>query len=386
MTRTLAVGITWAVLGCCLVAQDSSDPLPRRGFLGVGLEQAGDGVRVFTVSPESTAAAVGISIGDVIVQLDGQPVTTPEFLIAAMGRRRGGDSIRLTIARNGERRTVEAALRPFPPERMANATVHYASVELRSGVRLRTIVSVPTTAVIERVPAVLLIQGGGCGSIDTPIGPPIAQPGLMHAIGSRGFVTMRVEKSGVGDSQGEPCAEIGFQEELAGYRAALAALRSHPAVDPVRVYVLGISLGGVFAPLLGAETPVAGIVVYGTLAGPPPPYPGRSERFFREFASVDVQAAWEKVGTRVLVLHGEYDVGPEVNRSAHEQVAAFVNRATPGAAEFRELPGLDHCWSRHPSLDASRDRCGQGQQTPDLAEAILAFLRPPTRAALPGRG
>jgi hypothetical protein len=72
----------------------------------------------------------------------------------------------------------------------------------------------------------------------------------MQTIGSQGFVTMRVEKSGVGDSQGEPCAWIGYSEEIAGYRAALAGLRSNPAVDPNRIFLLGISLGGCSHPSL----------------------------------------------------------------------------------------------------------------------------------------
>jgi hypothetical protein len=92
---------------------------------------------------------------------------------------------------------------------------------------------------------------------------------------------------------------------------------------------------------------------------------------------VDVRSAWEKVATRVLVLHGGYDVDPQVNRAAHEAVAAFVNRTRPGSAEFRELPGLDHCWTRHPSLEASAGRCGLGEPAPDLADAILAFLGSP---------
>jgi dienelactone hydrolase len=357
------------------LTQDPAGMLPRRGYLGVGLEKADGGVRVSGVAPESTAAAAGITVGDLIVAVDGRPVESPESVIAAVGRHKGGDETSIRILGSGGLRTIDTALKSYPVERMQNAAMHYSSVEEEPGVRLRTIVSVPAGPTGKRFPAVLLIQGGGCGSIDAPIGPPVAQPGLMHAIGSRGFVTMRVEKSGVGDSQGAPCASIGFKEELAGYRAGLAALREHPAVDPQRIYLLGISLGGVFAPLLAAETHVAGIVVWGTLAGPPPPYPGRSDRFFSEFAVVDVAAAWRKVNTRVAVLHGEYDVGPEVNRSAQDKIMAYVDGANPGSAESHELSHLDHCWTRHESLEASTDLCGRGEETSVLPDAILAFLR-----------
>ena len=357
------------------IAQQDTTPLPRRGYFGVGLEKSEGGARVFTVTQGSTAADAGISAGDVIAAIDDQPTRTPESVVSAIGRHKSGESVTIDVLQNGNPRRIEAVLKPFPMEQMKNATVQYGSVVALPGVRLRTIVSVPTTPQANRFPAVLLIQGGGCGSIDAPFSPGVAQPGTMHTIGAQGFVTMRVEKSGVGDSEGPPCDSIGFQEELAGYQAALKALQSHPSVQSERIYLLGISLGGVFAPLLAAETKMAGIAVYGTGASPPPPYPGRSERFFKEFAQVDITAAWAKVATRVHVLHGEYDVNDYVNRSSHEAIAAIVNKSGAGFAQFKELPGLDHCGSRHVSLEASKDKCGQGEPASALDDAILTFLR-----------
>jgi dienelactone hydrolase len=356
-------------------AQSELDALPRRGYFGVGLEQAENGVRAFAVTPGSTAAAAGVLVGDVIAAIDGRPAGSPEAAVAAIGRHKSGESVTIDLLRGGERHMIEVTLKPYPLEEMANASVHYGSVTALPGVRLRTILSVPTGQPDQRFPAVMLVQGGGCGSVDSPFNVTVAQPGLMHAIGSQGFVTMRVEKSGVGDSEGPACASIGYVEELSGYRAALTALRAHPSVDPQRVYLVGISLGGVFAPILAAETKVAGISVYGTLAVPPPPYPGRSERFFKEFAAVNLAEAWAKTATRVQVLHGEYDIDAYVSSEGHQQIAAIVNGSGTGSALYRELPGLDHCWTRHPSLEASKDRCGQGEPTTVLADTILAFLR-----------
>ena len=356
------------------VAQDAGADLPRRGYFGVGLEQSEVGVRVFSVAPGSTAASAGIEVGDVIVTIDRHAVDTPAAVVAAIGSHLSGDSILMDVRREDDVRAIDAVLKEYPREQMVNSTVRYGVVKGPQRVRLRTIVSVPKSPPGERFPAVLLIQGGGCGSIDMPIGPPVAQPGLMHGIGAQGFVTMRVEKSGVGDSEGPPCAEIGYEEELAGYQVALAALQRHPSVDPEQIYLLGISLGGVFAPQLAEETHVAGIIVWGTLANAPPPYPGRSERFFAEFATADVAEAWRNVDTRVLILHGEYDTGDQVNRAAGERIAEFVNESSRGAAEFEELAGLDHCWSHHPSMEASVDRCGQGEPSEALLESILGFL------------
>ena len=80
------------VVSIGLLQQSGDDPLPRRGFFGVGLEKAETGARVFSVAPDSTAAAVKIVVGDVIEAVDLQSVTSPEAVVALIGRHKGGDS------------------------------------------------------------------------------------------------------------------------------------------------------------------------------------------------------------------------------------------------------------------------------------------------------
>ncbi|HVJ29643.1 MAG TPA: alpha/beta fold hydrolase, partial [Gammaproteobacteria bacterium] len=256
---------------------------------------------------------------------------------------------------------------------LPNTTFSYGHVALDDGVRLRTIVSTPTRAT-GRAPAVLLLQGGGCSSIDVPQAGSTGPSALIHAIAAQGFVTMRVDKPGAGDSEGPPCAEIGYREELAGYRAALRALEANPAVDPDRVFLLGLSLGGFFAPIIAQDAEIAGISVYGTIAFTPTPYPGRSERFFREIAEVDdILERWAQVDARVQVLHGTYDATTTASDNA--KIAAAVNSAHPGLAEHRELDGLDHGATRQPSLEAGARNPGRGEQVTDLQDAVLEFLR-----------
>lgn len=350
----------------------SSEPLPRRAQFGValGTNDAGD-VLVTAVQPGTTAADLGIETGDIVRTLDGTEVRSPAEVVAAIGARRGGERIGLEIVREGTVRSYAATLKPFASETIEGAEVVYGSVALATGARLRTIMSVPIR-LAGSSPAVLVLQGGGCGSIDQPIGAPFGVVANAHAIASKGFVTLRVEKSGVGESEGPPCAEIGYQEELDGYRAALRALRAHAAVDSERIFIVGISLGGVFAPVLANETPVAGISVFGTIAMAPNAYLGRSERFFEEIAAVDVLAEWARIAVPVQVLHGEYD--EVTTREWAESIAAAVNASRPGGAEHRELDGLDHCATRHATRERSIGRCGAGEAVSDLNDALLAFL------------
>src|SRR5437762_13669669 len=64
-----------------------------------------------------------------------------------------------------------------------------------------------------------------------------------------GCSLFRVDKQGVGDSAGD-CAANDFESELAGYRAAFRALKNYDFIDANQIYVLGLSNGGGFAPLV----------------------------------------------------------------------------------------------------------------------------------------
>jgi dienelactone hydrolase len=367
----LALAIA-SIITAFMSAQTPDGGLPRRPALGVALGPNERGVVVTAVTPGSAAEAGGITTGDVIDAVDGSVVRLPADVIAAVARHGAGDPIRLEIIRAGKPESRDVRLGSFPRETMPGVTFEYGAVTLRDGSRLRTIVSVPGGEPLRR-PAVMLLQGGSCGSIDTPLTPDLAQPGLVRVLAARGYVTLRVDKSGVGDSRGPACDAIGYIQELDGYRAALSALKQHPSVDLDRIFLLGISLGGVFAPTLANESAVRGIVVYGTLDEPPSPYPGRSDRFFSEIARVNVAGAWSAVSSRVLALRGEFD--ETTSAADHEHIASLVNARHPGRATHVELPGLDHCWTRHESMEASRDHCGSGQAVSTLADTVLTFLR-----------
>jgi hypothetical protein len=354
-------------------SQGTDDALPRRAALGIPLGITPTGAVVATAVPDGTAAAeAGMQAGDTIAALDGLPVTSIVQVQGIIGRHRGGDALAIDVVRGAEPKRLIARLKTFPFERLPNTVFAYGHVKLPDGIRLRTIVSRPATSA-GPAPAVLLLQGGGCSSIDVPGVPTNIWPyALISALAARGLVTMRVDKPGAGDSEGPRCAEGGFREELAGYRAALGALVANPAVDAGRIFLFGDSFGGFIAPLLALETHVAGISAYGTIAFTPTGYPGRSELFFREIADVDILAAWAAVDVRAQLLHGTYD---EVTTAGdHAKIAAVVNAAYPGFAEHREFEGVDHCGTRHESLEASRGNCGGGKQAADLVGAVLDFI------------
>ncbi len=90
-----------------VVAQET--PRPR---LGIAFEASADGMRVSEVSPKSIAEAAGILVGDVIVQMAGEPVKNAAEMVATVQRQPAGTWLPIVVRRNGA--TVDLVAR-FPP-------------------------------------------------------------------------------------------------------------------------------------------------------------------------------------------------------------------------------------------------------------------------------
>ncbi|VXB93930.1 S1C family serine protease [Nocardioides sp. AX2bis] len=81
----------------------------------IGAEvQTGDdttsGAEVTTVLPDSPAEAAGLQDGDLVVGLDGDLVTDGVALIVALRTRQPGETVELTVRRDGEEQQVEVVL------------------------------------------------------------------------------------------------------------------------------------------------------------------------------------------------------------------------------------------------------------------------------------
>ncbi len=66
----------------------------------------GGGVEVATVVPGGPAATGGLTRGDVVIGVDDHPTTSVAELQAAVGDRRPGDVVEITVVRDGERLTL----------------------------------------------------------------------------------------------------------------------------------------------------------------------------------------------------------------------------------------------------------------------------------------
>ncbi len=93
-----------------IAAQLISKGSVQHPLLGVTPTSATGGVGVGTVETGSGAAHAGLKAGDVIVSVNGDSVTQPEQLRAIIAGHKPGDTLTLTIRRNGTTQTVHATL------------------------------------------------------------------------------------------------------------------------------------------------------------------------------------------------------------------------------------------------------------------------------------
>jgi uncharacterized protein len=130
-----------------------------------------------------------------------------------------------------------------------------------NGFVLAGTLSRPATASVPRQPAIVLIAGSGPQDRDELVfGIPILGE-LANALSDAGFITLRYDKRGIGQSGGraESASLADFAEDL---RAAVKFLDDRKDVDPKRIGVLGHSEGGAVALLAATkEKRIAALVL-----------------------------------------------------------------------------------------------------------------------------
>jgi pimeloyl-ACP methyl ester carboxylesterase len=153
-----------------------------------------------------------------------------------------------------------------PRESYPNADVIYGAVVTPRGERLRSIVTKPRDAK-GKLPVIFVAGWLSCDSVEAPADTKEATGLVFRGLAQfPGFAVFRIDKQGIGDSDGV-CAQTDFESELAGYRAAFRALNTYDFIDTARVYILGISNGGGFGPLVpesdGEQAQVRGYISVG---------------------------------------------------------------------------------------------------------------------------
>jgi len=293
-------------------------------------------------------------------------------------------------------------VRPEPKrEHFQNAEVLYEWAEDNHGERLRTFITRPNNAT-GKVPAIFFVGWLSCDSMEYPDADTKDGFGILlhRLIEQSGYATVRMDKQGVGESQGD-CSKADFTTELSGYQSAFDEMFKYDFIDPTRIFVVGLSNGGGTGPLVPCQHPVRGYIaasswgrtwyehmldlerrrmmeegkapaevntavkafvefytlylMKGLTPGQviiqhsewknlwydsPDGQYGRPAAFYQQLQALNLGETWQKVNEPVLVIRGTGD--NIMSRADSEAIARIVNQVHPGHARYLQIDDMTH--------------------------------------------
>lgn len=415
------------------------EPLKRGGFLGVqsAPDEGGKGAKVVRLIPGGTGEDLKLLVGDVIEKVNGASVATPQQLALSVRGLRAGDALNVSVLRDGKPTTLSGKLAGRPMQTETDLEVIYDQV-VSKGNRIRVIITKPKGS--GPFPTFFYIGGIGAYSLDgafSALHP--AMGGVLGAVAKAGYVTVRIDKPGQGDSEGPVYKDLAFGDEQDAYLQALRLAKSLPYVAKDRIAIFGHSMGGTFGPLVAEVEPVKALIVTGTLyktfgeymlentrrqaelggasgddvdrsgrdtfkathylfnEGLSPKemvqkhpemaawlrenspdgetYSGVGFPFFRELSQINLGKSWANQSADVLAIYCANDFLS--GQSDHESIAAAANKHRAESGEFKLLTDADHLFKKTTSMLDSMQKWSQpgGEFNSAIVDTLLEYLK-----------
>jgi pimeloyl-ACP methyl ester carboxylesterase len=435
--RAVVLGIVAYTSSALTFGKESPGGLDRRADWQMEIA-APDGkpwAEIKSIEAKSPAARARLKVGDHIVQVNGALSDGENHYFDARRATRGGLPVQLLIERGGKTRTIRFTPRPLALEADPKLDIEYSTISMPPGYRLRTIITRPAGADrAAKLPALILFPWLSCSSVEVFNKPATGMDHLLAGIiRDSGFLTLRVERPGAGDSEGPACSQTDLKTEIAGQLIALEQLKSQPDFDPARLFVMGMSLGGGLAPLIAQDEKVRGYVSIAgvvktwfehmmeierrrlTLSGKSPAEVndamsgyaelyteylirgrtprevveerpalkplwteepdtqyGRPVAYYSQLQTLNLESAWQKVAAPTLIVAGEYDW--IMSADDYDRMASLVNLNAPGAATLVRWPRASHEMIQYASREAAFREEG-GTFDDALIALVVKWLR-----------
>lgn len=220
------------------------------------------GAQIIEVNNNTPLAKAGFLSNDIIIEVGNVLIRDEEVWSDVSYGLRADKPTKVKAIRNADTVIAMVQFNPVEKEKHGGLDTFYEEITSTYGITQRTIITKPRKN--GKQPAIVLIGGLSCSSIET-------YPGrkgnwvqtIKDLVEKSGMVVMRIEKPGVGDSDGD-CGQSDFITDLEGYRAAIRSLKAKPYVDTSKIVVYGSSMGSALAPLLANEFELAGVISDGT--------------------------------------------------------------------------------------------------------------------------
>lgn len=220
------------------------------------------GAVIKNIEPNSPLDKAGFKAGDRLITVNERNIISPDDWSAVSYSIRSNQTTTILAKRGTETFKKDLKLNPLDKEVHSGIKTIYGQVTSDYGLKQRTIVTTPN--INKKLPAIFLIQGLSCSTIEKFSARSNNWVKLINDLVEKsGMVVMRVDKPGVGDSEGD-CGQTDFNTELSGYVTALEKLKSLPYVDTTKIIVYGNSMGSAIAPYMANHYNLAGVISDGT--------------------------------------------------------------------------------------------------------------------------
>lgn len=313
--------------------------LPRRPRIGLTFVPSVDGLTIAAVAPRSAAANAGIAEGDVLLSFNGVTIRDAATLAARMRFIRPGEAVTVAVMRGGQPLDMQMTPDEAVREGDLNAKVEYGAVKGSAG-RLRTIWALPKSGGSSPKPTVLIVRGVGAGAADAPGNNALRD--LSFQLARAGFIAVRYDPQGVGDSDGPSNSAVDFLSESADVQAIVEALRDDPRVDPDQIVLFGHGTGGgVAADAASKDGAVAGLIVVGTIARPLMEYLLESRRQQMVLAGLSPDEIDQLVRKHVAIFTQMLVTGESPRPDPDGIVAADGTVLGKSAAYWKQYDGVN---------------------------------------------
>lgn len=430
---------------CFLISSYASaqlfDALPRQAYWGASFlppSELRSGSTVRRIVPAGFAEKTGLQVGDVVLKVNDLPIGSNrdyQHVFRSTQFVRGGAEVKLEVLRNDDIFIMQGTLPAMPLESFEGIITEYHSVLSPKGYEVQVIINRPANKT-GKLPGILFVRWMSCDPIEKPVSPKHGSARLLEdLILKSGYAVMRVEKPGLGDSEGPLCYDADFRHELAAHKAALHAFKQLDFIDTSKLIIVGNSNGAAYAPLVGEGENIAAYVVSGgwtktwfehdlefkrrlyALQGNTPEEITRKLKLVTEFNTeylirkklpadifiekphlteiwddepdhqydlpvtymqqlqdLNIASAWSKVNVPVYVFYGEYDF--LMSSEDHEQIANLVNTNKPGLATYELIPKMNHSLFWFDNMqDSFSDFWGKGVYKDELSDKVITWMK-----------
>jgi hypothetical protein len=256
----------------CL-AQSTPKTLDRSAFLGVELGtltnpvqvaykmKVEKGIIIYKVFPNLAADKAGLIEKDVIIAVDSLHLNNIKEFQDFIKTKKGNDTLNLFFVRNDTVRNTSLVLHFLPRETNFYFETMYDQIELDSQTSLRTILTFPrkieseetNSSQITQFPLVIVLNSASNESIERELYAKKKSAkneyqfyDWIENLSKNGFATLRIEKKGIGDSNGK-LNQWTFEDEQKSIHSVLQKIKKQGSINQQKVYLVALGSSSLVA-------------------------------------------------------------------------------------------------------------------------------------------